>query len=165
MQRDRAAIVAVCVVVAATAVAFGPLVTALSLGEPADADAGAGSQDRGSLTVESVSFPETATIEAASYGAANHYVTVPAATVQINSLTGAPLLVYRLRIEALGVQLGTVHFLERVEGETYRATMEPATIDREQLDAEYTGELSVVVIDASGRRTVANQTVTVTTVE
>lgn len=161
MQRDRAAIVAVCVVVAATAVAFGPLVTALSLGEPADADAGG--QDRGSLAVESVVFPERVTIEAASYGAANHYVTVPAATVRIRSLTGAPMLVYRLRIEDLGVQLGTVHFLERVEGQTYQATLEPATLDRDEFDEEYTGELSVVVIDTSGRRTVANRTVAVTT--
>jgi hypothetical protein len=163
MHRDRAAIVAVCILIAATAVAFGPLVTAFSLEERAESDAGG--QDRGSLAVESVSFPETATIDAASYGAANHYVTVPAATVRIRSRTGAPLLVYRLRIEALGVQLSTVHFLERIEGATYRATMEPATIDREQLDAAYTGELSVVVIDASGRRPVANQTVAVTTVE
>ena len=99
MDRERAAIVAVCILIAATAVAFGPLVTAFSLAEPAASDAGDESQDRGSLAVESVSFPETATIDAAAYGAANHYVTVPAATVQIRSLTGASLLVYQLRIE------------------------------------------------------------------
>jgi len=161
MHRERVAIVAVCVLIAVTAVAFGPLVTAFSLDESADTDTGG--QDRGSVSIESVGFPETATIEPASYGAANHYVTVPAATVRFHSLTGVPMLVYQLRIEDLGMQLGTVHFLERIEGQTYEATLEPATLARDQLDEEYTGELSVVVIDASGRRMVANRTVAVTT--
>ena len=159
MDRERGAILAVCGIIALTAVAFGPLVSGLSLEDASDSQSE--STDRGSLTVESVSFPSTALIEPTSYGAANHYVSAPPATVRIDSISGSPLLSYQLRIESLGVQLSTVHFLDETTDPAYEVTIDPATMDLDLGDEEYTGELSIIVIDSSGRRTVANQTVPV----
>jgi len=139
MDRERGVILAVCGVVVLTAVAFGPLVSGLSLEGASDSQSE--STDRGSLTVESVSFPSTASIEPTSYGAANHYVSAPPTTVRIGSISGSPLLSYQLRIESLGVQLSTVHFLDETTNLTYEATIDPATMDLELADEEYTGEL------------------------
>lgn len=158
MDAERSAVAGVGIVILLTAVAFGPLVAGISLSEPPTSQVG---EEQGDVQIESVTFPMEATIESASYGAANYHVTVPAASVRIQSLSGSPILAYELTIASLGVQLSTAHFLDDGTSSPYELTMEPATLDRESLDEEYTGEAAVVAIDSSGRRTVANQTVTV----
>jgi hypothetical protein len=158
VNAERSAVAGVGIVILLTAVVFGPLVAGISLSEPPKSQV---SEKQGDITIESVTFPAEATIESASYGAANHHVNIPAASVQIQSLSGAPILAYELTIASIGVKLSTAHFLDEGNSSRYELTMEPATLNRESLDEEYTGEAAVVAIDSSGRRTVAKQTVTV----
>lgn len=158
MDRTRGAIAGVCVVVMLTAVAFGPLVAGISLSKDTESQVG---EEQGSIAVNSIAFPATATIEPAAYGAANHQVTMPPATVRIQTLSGTPILVYKISIAPLGVQFSTAHFLDEQTPLPYELTLEPATLTGGSVGEEYTGEAAVVAIDSSGRQTVANQTVTV----
>ena len=158
MDAERSTIAGVGIVILLTAVAFGPLVAGISLSEPPKSQLG---EEQGDVRIESVTFPAEATIEPASYGAANYQATIPAAVVQIQTLSGTPILAYELTIAPLGVKLSTAHFLDEGTPSPYELTMEPATLNNEPLDEEYTGEAAVIAIDSSGRRIVANQTVTV----
>lgn len=158
MDSRRAVLSGVIAVIVVTAVLFGPLVSGISL---ADEEAVAFGAD-GSLTVASAAFPETATIEPAGYGAANAYLTVPATTVEFGSLRGNPTLVYTLRIEALGLQRSTSHFLDSSHGPTFEATMASATLEESALDqSEYDATLSLNVRNASGIRTATERNITV----
>jgi len=152
----------VVAVIVVTAIVSGPLVSGISVASESDVELGAD----GSLTIASVTFPETATIEAASYGAANAYLKVPAATVEFGSITGNPTLVYTLRIEALGLQRTTSHFLDSTYGPTFEATMATGTLDESALDqSQYEGTLSLSVRNGTGQRTAAQRNITVEVVE
>lgn len=158
MKRRRAVVSGVVAVIAVTAVAFGPLVAGISLASESPVELGAS----GSLTIASAEFPEKATIEPAGYGAANAYLTVPSTTVEFASLTGNPTLQYTLRIEALGLQRSTSHFLDESHGPTFEATMSTGTLEEGVLNkSQYTGTLSLDVRDDSGPRTVAQQNITI----
>jgi hypothetical protein len=158
MDSRRVVLSGVIAVIVVTAVVFGPLVSGISLADEDEVDFGAD----GSLTIASAQFPETATIEPAEYGAANAYLTVPATTVEFESLTGAPTLVYTLRIEALGLQRSTSHFLDDSYGPTFEATMASTTLEENTLDqSEYEATLSLNVRNGSGIRTAAEQNITV----
>jgi len=162
MNRSRAVVSGVVTVIVVTAVVFGPLVPGLSLAS--EPDAGIGGE--GSLTVASATFPETATIEPADYGAANAYLTVPSTSVEFGSLTGTPTLVYRLRIEALGLQRSTSHFLDSSDGPTFEATMATGTLEESALERpQYDGTLSLAVRNGSGQRTAVHRNITVEVVE
>ncbi|MDS0281552.1 hypothetical protein [Haloarcula onubensis] len=163
MTHRRAVVPAVVGVVVLTAVAFGPLVSGLSLASETGPDISNG----GSLSIDSVEFPHDGTIEPASYGAANAYLTVPPATVRFASIRGNPMLVYKLRVTELGYSVSTTHFLDAADhGPTYEATIDPMTVDDSQFQRrQYAAELSVVVRDSDGRRVAASRNVTVRVVE
>jgi len=163
MTHTRAVVPAVVGVVVLTAVAFGPLVTGLSLAsEPTPAIS-----NEGTLTIETVEFPTNATIGSASYGAANAYLSVPPATVRFESITQTPTLIYRIRVPELGYSVSTTHFLNADEhGPTYEASIKPFSVDDSELQRnQYAGELSLVVRDSDGRRVAARQNITVEVVE
>ena len=162
MNYRRAVVPGVVVVVAATAVAFGPLVAGVSLAtEPQPA-----LNDDGSLTIDSATLPDEATIEPASYGAANYYLTVPSSSVTFGSVTGQPTLVYTLRIRALGLQRSTTHFLDSSVGPQFEATMTTGTLNDDEFARErFDGELSLAVRNSSGQRTLVQRNVTVRVVE
>lgn len=160
MNRKRVMISLVVTVIVATAVAFGPLIAGVSLADGSESDVAFGAG--GSLTLVSVQFPETATIDSADYGAANAYLRVPPATVEFGSLTGNPTLVYMLRIEGLGLQRSTSHFLDSSYGPTYEATMSTGTIDKSDIDQQsYDATLSLNVRNGSGLRTAAQRNITI----
>lgn len=163
MNYGRGVVPAVVGVVVLTAVAFGPLVSGPSLAsEPAPAI-----NNEGSLTIQSVEFPATATLGAASYGAANAYLKVPPAMVTFESIRGTPTLIYKLRVGDLGYSVSTTHFLDADKhGPTYEATTDPMSVDESELqNSEYPGELAIVVRDSDGRRVAARQNITVQVVE
>ena len=163
MNHRRAVVPAVVGVVVLTAVAFGPLVTGLSL---ASESTPAISND-GTLTIETMAFPTNATVGSASYGAANVYLSVPPTTVRFESIAQTPTLIYRVRVPELGYSVSTTHFLNADEhGPTYEATIEPFSIDESELDnSQYAGELSLIVRDSDGRRVAARQNITIEVVE
>ena len=162
MSGKRVLVPLVVAVVAVTAVAFGPLVAGVSLASEPDVEFGA----EGSLTVASVQFPASATIEPAGYGAGNAYLTVPDTTLAFESLSGQPTLVYTLRIEGLGLQRSTAHFLDSSYGPSYEATMSTYTIETDELDQRsYDATLSIAVRNGTTQRTAARRNITVEVTE
>lgn len=163
MSYRRAVVPAVVGLVILTAVAFGPLVSGLSLAsEPPPAIT-----NEGTLTIESVDFPTNVTVRPASYGAANAYVNVPPASVAFSSISGQPTLLYRLQIPAVNYSFSTSHFLNADEhGPTYEATLKPMSVDKERFEKQrYPGVLTVAVHDTDGRHVAASQNITVQVIE
>ncbi|MBX0293849.1 hypothetical protein [Haloarcula nitratireducens] len=152
----RALLFGVTGIVLVTAVASGPLVPGVSITSARETTYG-----EGNATVESVTLPETVTLEAGSFGQQGHYLTVPPSTVQFSELSGSPILTYRLQIGELNYTRSTVHFLQSPT-ERYEATMESDNVDLGERPCDsYIGVLSVHVEDDAGRRTVATQNVTI----
>jgi hypothetical protein len=145
-----------------TAVVFGPLVAGVSLASAPEVKI----SNSGTLTIANVTFPSEATIEPASYGAANHYVSVPPATVQFEELEGTPTLIYTLKIPTLGKQISSAHLLTTDHGPTYDATVATTVLNDSALSqSRYDGELSIAVRNGTGQRTVASKNVTVRVVK
>jgi len=163
MRYRRAIVPTVVGIVVLTAVAFGPLVSSVSLAsEPTTVIT-----NEGALTVESVTFPTEATVSPASYGAANAYLEVPPATVRFDSITGNPTLVYELHIEQLDYSFSSSHFLDAGEhGPTYDATIASMSVDESRLEKRrYPGVLTVGVRNSTGLRVAASQNITVRVTE
>jgi len=161
MESSRVVVAVVAVVVATTAVS-GPLVAGVSLASDSQPQIG----NDGTLTVDSVSLPSAATIERASYGAANYYLLVPPATVEIGSISGTPTLVYGFEIGALNHTRSTSHFLDEQSGPAYEATMPNGVLDSHRIDQQqYDATASIAVREGDDLRTVASRNVTVEVVE
>jgi len=148
---------------ALTAVAFGPLVSGVSLeSEPAPVIT-----NEGELTIESVTFPTEVTVSSGSYGAANAYLRVPPATVRFDSITGNPTLVYELRIDQLNYSFSSSHFLDAGDhGPTYDATVAPMSVDDSRFEKQrYPGVLTIGVRNSTGLRVAASRNITVRVAE
>jgi hypothetical protein len=157
MHLGRVTVTAVVVAVVTTAVVFGPLVPGFALAaepEPVISNSG-------SLTATDVTLPSSATIESAAYGAANHYVSVPPATVEFDSIRGTSTLIYALSLET-GYKTSTTHFIDESYGPVYEAKLGTGaiTLPSEPPD-QYAGELSVAVRNESGKRVLERRNVTV----
>ena len=153
---------AVVAIIAVTAVAFGPLVAGVSLADEREVTFG----NEGTILFESAELPSMATIQQPSYGAANYYLTVPAATVTLGGVSGQPTLVYTVEIPALGYQRSSTYLLDTATGPRFEATMSAGTLTDQSFDrTEYNGTLSLGVRNASSQRTLTQQPITVRVVE
>lgn len=162
MDYRRAVVPGVVVVIVVTAVVFGPLVSGISLAS----DDGPVVAGEGTLTIASASFPSTATIEPADYGAANYYLTVPPTTVEFGSIDGNTALVYTIEIEGLGLQRSTAHYLDSSYGPTFEATMSSGTLTDSEFDrSQYPATLSLAARNASDYRVLEERNVTVEVTE
>lgn len=163
MNHIRAVIPALVGFVVVTAVAFGPLVSGLSLASEPETDI----SGEGVLRIGSVEFPNNATIESASYGATNAYLSTPPATVRFESIRNNPILIYQISVPDLGYTMSTTHFLNADDhGPTYEAALDPLSVSTSRVTKQqYTGELAIVVRDSDGRRVVARQNITVEVAE
>jgi hypothetical protein len=149
----------VALVLAVTLVS-GPLVGAVDF--TPDREQQSFSPGEGTIEATVVSVPSTVTLDRGSYGSGAYYLRVPDATVDIESISGQPMLIYKLRIPDLGYARGTTHFVdESHEGRRTvsleRATIEPGKIGREQ----YRGELLILVRTNGEDETNARRNVTV----
>lgn len=161
MLTGRAVVWGVATLVVATVLVSGPLVPGVSVAtEPASVDYG-----EGNATVAETTLPATATIADADYGAANHQLTVPAATVRFGTLTGHPTLAYSVEIPALNYSRTTTHFLDSSHTR-FEATMQSDTLQSSRIsDDRYDATVRLVVRDSGGATTVARRNVTVEVVE
>lgn len=149
----------VAIVVLVTLVS-GPLVGAVDFtDEPDGATFAPGS---GEIDATVLSVPERARLEQGSYGSGAYYLRVPAATVDAERITGQPMLVYKLRIPALGYTHGTTHFLNGSNAGELSVTLSEGTVDPESIDREqYEGELLLLTRSDAGERTLSRTNVTV----
>lgn len=158
MAYGREVVAGVAVVIVLTAFLSGPLVPGIDLtNEPRSITYG-----EGNATITTVSLPERATIERASYGAKNYHLTLPPASVELAAIRGGPTLTYRLEIPALNYTRTTTHFIDDRVGSRYELTMQADTFSITEITApRYEGTVSVVKRDSSGETVVEAQSITI----
>lgn len=162
MDAERLTVTVVVVAVIAVSLLSGPLAAGIDLSQAPDQRPTAGT---GSATVEVVSVPETVRLEKGSFNAdAPYTLLVPDATVELSNISGGPLLVYKLRMPALGYTRGTTHFLDASMDGRQSVTLDRTTVDKDLTRDQYRGEFLLILRGDGTERTLyrGNTTVEVT---
>ena len=162
MEADRAVVWGVVALVVVTTLASGPLVGAVDLTQERESTA----YGQGSVTVDNVTLPANATLMAGRFGAGEYTLRVPDAAVQIESVEGRPLLVYKIDIPERGYSRSSTHFLSADSAGAFAATLAddrfaPDTVDQRSYDAE----LRLLVRANDTSRVVAERSITVEVIE
>ncbi|WP_018258128.1 hypothetical protein [Halomicrobium katesii] len=162
MDVDRTVVWGVVGLVVVTTLVSGPLVGAVDLTSDAETPA----YGVGSVTVESASLPERATLTAGRFGAGEYRLQVPDAAVAIAAVEGRPLLVYKLEIDERGYSRSTTHFLSTENVGSYAASMSDDTFAPDTVNqTAYDGRLALVVRANDSGRVVAERSITVEVIE
>ncbi|MFC6836242.1 hypothetical protein [Halomarina ordinaria] len=161
MDTGRTAVSVAVVAIVATLVLTGPY-------GPVDATTAAADgfgSDGGEASVAAVSLPDDATLTAGRYGAEAYTLRVPPATADVERVTGRPMLVYEVRVPALGYSRVSLASLDE-GGEDVRLTLASDTFAPERIDREtYDGEVLVTVRSGEESRVVERAPLTVRVVE
>ncbi|WP_276247911.1 hypothetical protein [Haladaptatus sp. YSMS36] len=163
MEPERVVASATVLVLLVVTVLSGPLVGAIDL-TPApkestpEAPIGSGAVD---VTVHSIPTDGVALVRG-QYGAESFYLRVPDAQIQVGSVTGQPMVVYKVRIPELGYTHGTTLFLSPEDtGNKSIALQQKALAPGRVTADEYDAELIVLVRAGGEERELARQPVTV----
>lgn len=161
--RQMTVATSVAVIVLVT-LASGPLVGAVDFTTEVDRGP-SGDTGEGSADVTVLSLPDSATISEGRYGSQKSYLRVPDATVDLQNVTGEPLVQYELDIPEMGYSTATTAFLSPgMSGqqtlEITRVAFEPGEITRSQ----YNATLSIA-LRANGNKTVIQSRAIVIEVE
>ncbi|QCJ45915.1 hypothetical protein [Haloprofundus sp. MHR1] len=156
--------------IAALSIASGPLVGGVdftSAGDTTGDSGSGGALGAGNATVTDVSLDAAGVrLERGGYGSQAYYLSVPDATVRLQSVTGRPILSYKIRVPALGLERSSAVFLNESYTEAGATTL-ALTVDDDPVDPErvtessYEAELSVLLRTESGSRTLRRLSVTV----
>lgn len=150
MQTARAVASATVLCILVVTILSGPLVGAVDLTPEAQSTPeppiGSGALD---VSVQSVPT-EGVTLEKGQYGSQSFYLHVPDAQVQVESVSGQPMIVYKIRIPELGYSSGTTAFLSEsnVGNHTLhiqRKALAPDRVKQESYDAEL-----IILVRAGG---------------
>ena len=161
MERERATVWGVVSLVVVTTLVSGPLVGAVDLTTEPEMDFGTGS-----MTVDSVTLPDRATLSVGRFGAGEYTLRVPDASVEISAVDGRPLLVYRLSIRERGYTRSTVHFVSQKNVGTYPLSLSDDSFDRASVaNDSYQGRLEVIARANERSRVITAQQITVEVVE
>lgn len=140
-------------------IATGPLVTGSGL-------AGSGESQKqlavGGANVTLINTPySTVLLEKGRFGSEEYTLRVPDATVNVDSVSGDPLLTYKIQMTELGYAKSSIHFLNPSSEGQLTLSIPPTSIDSERIQNDtYTAELSIV-LRASGKQTLYQENVTV----
>lgn len=160
MDVSRLAVAATVVIIVGAAVVSGPLVDGIDLTPPASGSQAA--PGTGELDVRSLSAPDSAALVKGEYGSGTYYLRVADATIDVVSVTGQPLLVYKLAIPELGYVRGTTHFMNADTTGPQRIELQQGTVDPDKVRRDrYPGKLRLIVRDDRGERTLHAANVTV----
>ena len=159
MQIDRVAVWWVVLVVLGVTALTGPVgVLQVPAADPFVSE-GLG---EGSAAVEAVSLDGPVRLQRGDFEDSGYFVRAPTAAVEVASVTGKPMLVYRLDVG--GIYVSRRQTLALAPDRTGRHTIDIDTspIEPSQVQAgSYEGTLAVDVRGSDGRRTVARRNVTV----
>ncbi len=162
MNAESVAVYGVAVLIVATALASGPLVGGVDLTQ-SQATTGLG---EGSATVANATLPDDVTFEGGRFGTETYRLTVPSATVDLASVTGRPVLAYRVVVPALDHARVSSTILSPDSEGRFAVEFEGGTVDRERIDRErYDGRLELLVRSGADSRTVATKRVAIEVVE
>lgn len=163
MQPGRLTVYAVAGFVALVALLTGPHVGVLGI--PEGGLGGAVDPGTGTASVEVLSGPEVATLEPETYGDV-HYLRIPDATVDVSSVSGAPLLTLSLDIPELGFQRSTVFTIARGGQRTRSYGVSRVAIESNRIDRRtYEGQLRIVLQDDRGRTVLYEEPITIRVTE
>lgn len=159
MQPDRVGVMATAAIVVVLALATGPLVGVLAV--PKGGLGGGATPGSGSADVAVVSAPDGAVLEAGEYGEL-HYLTVPATTVSVSNVSGAPLLTASLDIDEIGWSRSSVFRLSPSNDGTRTYRLEGGSVESADLDrGSYDGRLRFVLRDDDGRTVIYDEPIVV----
>jgi hypothetical protein len=116
----------------------------------------------GNATITVISMPETIPLEKGRYGNDEYHLRVPSAVINIENLSGNPILNYNLDIPAMGKSKSSVHFLGVAGEGRYNASFaESAMAAGEVTQQSYDAQLELVVRTNGTERIIANRTATI----
>ncbi len=130
--------------IAITAVLSGPVGPLDLTAEPTScsADVPLGT---GNATITPVTIPEEATVTKSEFGAEVYRLDVPDAAVNVSTLQGRPLVVYRIQLSELGRTIGTTTVLSDCTTGTRTLSIDTATFEPNRVtEQEYNATLSIV---------------------
>lgn len=158
MDSIRASVAVVTVAVITISVISGPLVGGLDLTPESWTGSNPGS---GNVSVSVKSTPESATLRRIS-GRDTYRLEVPSATVNVGSVSGRPLIVYKLRLREIGYTRSTILFLNSSRVGQQNIKIEPGTTRiSPPVEDTYTGELLILIRSDAGERELYEGNVTV----
>lgn len=143
-ELTRVAPTATVLLVVVLSVASGPLVAPIDFTAADERNAaGLGS---GSLSATVLSVPEEdVRLERDRFGSEVYYLRVPDATVRLDRVEGQPLIVYKIRIPALGTTRGTTKFLNPDHSGNLTLSVSETSIEADRVDRDrYAGEILIV---------------------
>ncbi|KTG09036.1 hypothetical protein AUR64_14635 [Haloprofundus marisrubri] len=169
MRASGAAVWLSVLAVVVLSVASGPLVAGVDFTAEDTESQSAPERALGSgnATVTDVSLDlDGIRLERGDYGSQTYYLQVPDATVDLQSVTGQPILAYKIRIPALGIERSSSAFLDESYTEDGPTTLalslddgpvEPGRVTQ----SSYEAEVSVLLRSQSGTRVLRQVSVTV----
>lgn len=162
MEADQIVIVATVGVILGVTVLSGPLVGAVDFTEPEpelSAPPGTGTASVSAVTISA----EDSTLAPGEFGAGSYYLTVPHARATVDSVTGAPILAYRISIPELGHASESVYILSPEDAGEMTLAIESMAVSPDRIDAtEYEAEITVELRDDTGTESLASRYITVT---
>lgn len=163
MDPARVVVRATVLIIVAVTLLSGPLVGVVDLTTEPDRE-GLG---RGTASISVVSVPtEDLRFERARYGTGTYTLRVPPAEIYVESVSGNPVLTYKLRLPEMGYVRTSIHALgpeqsgTRLSVELARHEVDPAKIERDS----YRGEL-LLTLRGARTQVIHRQNVTVAVVE
>jgi len=163
-MRVQPAIVLTVAVIVLTTIVSGPALSLVDLtasGTLSGTDLG-----EGSVTVGSVTLPDTVTFERGDFGAGSYYLTVPAATVELDDVVGRPILSYEVTVHDLGFTRSTIEIISAESEGTMELTLDEAAFGEHQIrNQSYAGRLRVDVRYGGQEHVLASKNVTIEVVE
>ncbi len=168
MSRDdgtasRTAVWVTVACIVSASVVSGPLVGAVDLTRPPDADFL--TCEGGTASAEVVEPPGDLSLERGEFGAGTYTVSGKPSVVAVDRVAGCPRLLYRLRVPALQFETRQVRFLDA--GQTGELTLPPpaGSVGPDRVDREtYEGTVTIE-LEGDGRRVLYRTNVTITVVE
>jgi len=144
MDGSRVAVVASLTVIVGISVLSGPLVGVDFTASPAASvgpDLGEGAID---ATVQTL--PDTGSLEKGGFGADAYALSIPPATLDVEAVSGQPLVVYTLEVPELGLTHSATYFLSPSNTGSVTMTIDSHSLAPDRIGADsYRGVLDVSV--------------------
>jgi hypothetical protein len=120
----------------------------------------------GNASITVVSVPERIPLEQGRYGNDEYHLRVPSAVVDVDNLTGNPILNYNLDIPAMGKSKSSVHFLgEAGEGRYHASFADSQMAAGEVTQKSYEARVELVIRTNGTSRVIHTQPATIEVVE
>lgn len=122
-------------------------------------------------TVSVVSAPETVTITQSRYNTGEYYLENPTVVVDVESVTGTPILNYKVTIAELGTAKTAVHAVDELgQGHHRLSLVDASSPGQAQITAingsdieqqQYTGRMTLVLRSSTTERVIYDKPVTI----